>query len=356
MRVGIIGYGLAGRVFHGRLLAQTQGAEVVAVVTRDPERKAAAERELPGVTVFGTVREMLSAARLDLAVVATVPAAHPDNALECLAAGVATVVDKPLAVDAGTAAGIVGGAGGTPLTVFQNRRWDADQLTLRRLRAHDRLGRVLRYESRFERWRPQIDPTRWRDLSGPTEGGGALLDLGSHLVDQALALFGPVLTVYGEVETRRANRQPDLAGQPGEGEAGDGEIGDDDAFLALEHADGTRSQLWCSAIAAAPGPRLRVLGSAAGYVVDEGDGQEDALRAGLPVSEAKPKRGWLVRGAERESVDPERGRWDAFYPAVLAAVRDGGPMPVDPMDAVRALEIIDAARRSAKNREVVRVG
>jgi predicted dehydrogenase len=356
MRVGIIGYGLAGRVFHGRLLARADGAEVVAVVTRDPGRRASAERDLPGVSCYDTVPEMVSAARLDLAVVASVPSAHPEHALACLSAGVATVVDKPLAVDAGTAAGIVAGAGDTPLTVFQNRRWDADQLTLRRLREHDRLGRILRYESRFERWRPQVDPTRWRDATGPAEGGGALLDLGSHLVDQALSLFGPVLTVYGEVETRRGNRRPDVLGQPGEGEAGDGEVGDDDAFVALEHADGTRSQLWCSAIAAAPGPRLRVLGSGAGYVVDEIDGQEEALRAGRPASEAKPQQGWLIRGAERESVDPEPGGWHAFYPAVLAAVRDGGPMPVDPMDAVRALEIIDAARRSAKNREVVRVG
>jgi predicted dehydrogenase len=345
MRVGIIGYGLAGQVFHGRLLAGTQGAEVVAVVTRDPGRRAGAERDLPGVTCYDTVEQMLATARLDLAVVATVPAAHPANAGECLAAGVATVVDKPLAVDAETAAGIVAAAGGTPLTVFQNRRWDADQLTLRRLRAHDRLGRVLRYESRFERWRPQIDPTRWRDLNGPAEGGGALLDLGSHLVDQALTLFGPARTVYAEVETRRGNGEPERSGQ----------VGDDDAFVALEHADGTRSHLWCSAIAAAPGPRLRVLGSGAGYVVEEVDGQEDALRAGLPVSQAKPRAGWLVRGAERESVDPLPGRWDAFYPAVLAAVRDGGPLPVDPMDAVRALEVIDAARRSAANREIVRL-
>jgi predicted dehydrogenase len=265
---------------------------------------------------------------------------------------VATVVDKPLAVDAGTAAGIVAGAGGTPLTVFQNRRWDADQLTLRRLREHDRLGRILRYESRFERWRPTIDPTRWRDLNGPAQGGGALLDLGSHLVDQALTLFGPVRTVYGEVETRRAEGPPDTAASS----ETPAQVGDDDAFVALEHADGTRSHLWCSAIAAVPGPRLRVLGSAAGYVVDEVDAQEDALRAGLPVAEATPRSGWLVRGAERESVDPAPGRWDAFYPAVLAAVRDGGPMPVDPMDAVRALEVIDAARRSAKNREIVRLG
>ncbi|GAA5184544.1 Gfo/Idh/MocA family oxidoreductase [Rugosimonospora acidiphila] len=346
MRVGIIGYGLAGRVFHGRLLAHTEAAEVVAVTTRDPERQAAAERDFPGLTCFRTVGEMLATARLDLAVVATVPSAHPDNAIECLSAGVATVVDKPLAVDAGAAAGIVAAAGDTPLTVFQNRRWDADQLTLRRLLSHDRLGHVLRYESRLERWRPLVDPARWRDINGPAEGGGVLLDLGSHLVDQALTLFGPVRSVYGEVATRRGGQPPELSVASG----------DDDAFVALEHADGTRSHLWCSSVAATAGPRLRVLGSAAGYVVDEVDGQEDSLRAGAPAGEAAPKVGWLVRGAERESVDPERGRWDSFYSTVGSALRDGGPMPVDPMDAVRALEVIDAARRSARNTEIVRLG
>jgi len=346
MRVGIIGYGLAGRVIHGRLLAGTEDAEVVAVVTRDPGRRAEALRDFPAVTCFDTVGQMLATARLDLAVVATVTAAHPANALDCLQAGVATVVDKPLAADAEQAARIVAAAGGTPLTVFQNRRWDADQLTLRRLREQDRLGQVLRYESRFERWRPQVDPTRWRDVTGPAQGGGALLDLGAHLVDQALTLFGPALSVYGEVETRRAG------GSTGPS----AEFGDDDAFIALHHANGTYSHLWCSAIAAAAGPRLRVLGSAAAYVVDELDGQEDALRAGLPVSEAKPRTGWLVRGAERESVDPARGRWDVFYPAVLAALRSGGTMPVDPMDAVRALEVIDAARRSALGHETIRLG
>ena len=355
MRVGIIGYGLAGRVFHGRLLAASNDADVVAVVTRDPQRRAEVGADFPRAECFDSVEEMLAGTVLDLAVVATATPDHPAAALACLRAKVATVVDKPLAATATLARQVVEAAGDTPLTVFQNRRWDADQLTLRRLLSEERLGPVLRYESRLERWRPQSDPGRWRDRLGAAQGGGVLADLGAHLVDQALMLFGPAHSVYAEVIRRRSASPANPAdtgdrADPG----GPGDPADDDAFVALEHAGGTRSHLWCSAVAAAPGPRLRVLGAAAGFLVDEVDGQEDALRAGKPVSEAAPQAGWLVRGAEREAVDPSRGRWDGFYPAVFVALRGGAPMPVDPMDAVRALEVIDAARRSAATGEVVR--
>jgi predicted dehydrogenase len=345
MRVGIIGYGLAGRIFHGRLLAANNDADVVAVVTRDPQRRAEVQADFPRAACFDSVEEMLADTVLDLAVVATATVDHPAAALACLRARVATLVDKPLAPNAELAGEIVAAAGDTPLTVFQNRRWDADQLTLRRLLAEERLGTVLRYESRIERWRPQVDTGRWRERLGVAQGGGVLADLGSHLVDQALMLFGPARSVYAEV----AHRRTPAAG----GDQAAGDQPDDDAFVALEHDGGTRSHLWCSAVAAAAGPRLRVQGSAAGFVVDEVDGQEDALRSGKPVSEAAPRASWLVRGAEREAVDPSRGRWDGFYPAVFVALREGGPMPVDPADALRALEVIDAARRSATTGEIV---
>ena len=144
-----------------------------------------------------------------------------------LDAGLAVVVDKPLAPSADEAAALVehARAAGKLLTVFQNRRWDSDQLTLRRLVSEGELGDVLRYESRFERWRPELREQAWRESAGAAEGGGVLLDLGSHLVDQALQLFGPAMHVYGEVDSRR------------------GAAGDDDAFVALRHRAGTYSHL-----------------------------------------------------------------------------------------------------------------
>ena len=161
------------------------------------------------------------------------------------------------------------------MTVFQNRRYDSDQRTLRRLLDSGELGDVLRYESRFERWRPTLTAGKWRETTPASEGGGSLLDLGSHVVDQAITLFGPVSHVYGEVDARRGGA-------------------DDDAFLALQHVSGVRSHLWVSSVAAAPGPRLRVLGTEAAYVIDDLDGQEEALRAGrMPTDQ-----GWGEEPAE----------------------------------------------------------
>jgi scyllo-inositol 2-dehydrogenase (NADP+) len=265
-------------------------------------------------------------------------------ARRALDAGLPVVVDKPLAPTAAEARSLVEHAEklGVLLTVFMNRRWDSDQLTLRRLLEEGKLGDVLRYESRFERWRPALSASKvWREVSSPEAGGGVLLDLGSHLVDQAIALFGPVDRVYAELESRRGGA-------------------DDDVFLALEHGSGARSHLWASLLAAAPGPRLRVLGDRAALVVTDVDGQEDALRAG-----ARPggEEGWGAEPSERwgrlfteevsEAVDSERGDWPRFYIELERALREGSQPPVDPWQAVTGLEVLDAARRSAATATVV---
>ena len=177
--------------------------------------------------------------------------------------------------------------------------------------------RCVRYESRFERWRPERTPGAWREELPADDGGGVLLDLGVHLVDQARQLLGPVTGVYAEIAARRGGA-------------------DDDVFVALGHASGAVSHLWASAVAAAPGPRLRVLGSEAAFVVDHLDGQEEALRAGRRPDEAgfgvEPPERWgrLVRGDAGEPVASERGRWSDFYPGVVQALRRPGPAPRRP--------------------------
>jgi scyllo-inositol 2-dehydrogenase (NADP+) len=332
VRVSIIGYGLAGAVFHAPLVGATDGLEVATIVTSNPERQAEARREHPDARVVEDAAEAMDA---DLVVVATPNHTHAPLAREALSQGVAVVVDKPLALSAAQARSLVEFADGR-LTVFQNRRWDSDQLTLRRLLRKGALGEVMRHESRFERWRPSPRPGAWRETRSPEEGGGVLLDLGAHLIDEALQLLGPATHVYAEIASRR------------------GGAADDDAFLALTHSSGAVSHLRASSVTAAPGPRLRVLGSSGAFVVDEVDGQEDALRAGLrpgrdePWGVGSPERwGRLVRGDEQEPVPSEPGAWPAFYAGVERWLRSGGEPPVDPADAVRVLEVVEAARASA---------
>jgi predicted dehydrogenase len=227
------------------------------------------------------------------------------------------------------------------LTVFQNRRYDGDFLTMRRLLADGALGDPLRFESRFERWRP-APKGGWRESAAPEEGGGLLMDLGSHLIDQALQLFGPASAVYGELDRRRPGVEVD-----------------DDVFVAMTHVNGVRSHLWMSVLASQLGPRFRLLGSRASYVRFGLDMQEDALRAGLrPDGDTwgnEPAERWGVVGAgdDVRPVQTEQGHYGRFYAAVAAALRDGAPMPVDPDESWRVLQVIEAVRRSAQERTVI---
>ncbi|NUR84138.1 MAG: oxidoreductase, partial [Nonomuraea sp.] len=198
-----------------------------------------------------------------------------------------------------------------------------------------RLGDVLRFESRFERWRP-VPKGGWRETGGEAEIGGLLYDLGSHLVDQALQLFGPAHEVYCESDVRR-----------------EGVASDDDTFIALKHAGGVRSHLWASSMAAQLGPRFRVLGTKAAYVKYGMDVQEERLRAGLtpgsPGFGDDEESRWGVLGTDdvREPIGTEPGAYSHFYEAVERALREGAPPPVDPESAIDTLTTIEAAHLSA---------
>jgi predicted dehydrogenase len=342
LRVALLGYGLGGRVFHAPLVSATPGLVLSHVVTGDESRRAQALADHPDVRLVASADALFAApSGYDVVVVSTASGTHAELAQRAVELGKPTVVDKPMALDEASAGALVAAAlsAGVPFTVFQNRRWDTDQLTLRRLLAAGELGEVLRYESRFERWRPTTRAGAWRDELPASEGGGLLLDLGAHLVDQALVLFGPVTRVYAEIAAHRG-------------------VSDDDDFVALEHSSGVRSHLWAGSLAAAPGPRLRVLGTAGAYLVDALDGQEDQLRAtgSLPsggLVEPPERWGRLVRDDEGTPVPSEPGGWQAFYPAFAAAVRDGAPVPVDPVGVLAAVQVLDAARTSAARHAVV---
>ncbi|NBE54540.1 Gfo/Idh/MocA family protein [Streptomyces boluensis] len=338
VRIGLAGYGFGGRYFHAPLLAAAKECAFLGVVTTSPERRAQVAAEHGRPTYASLVELAKDGAE---AVAISTPAdTHVPLVRQALELGLAVVCDKPFALDAESARETVELAErlAVPLTVYQNRRWDADFRTLRRLVEEGALGTLTRFESRFERFAPVPGP--------PAAGGGTLLDFGSHLVDQALVLSGPVERVYAEIHHV------------------DGTGGlDDDVFVALTHRDGARSQLWGSWRQGAPGPRFRATGTAGTYIVDGPDTQENLLVAGAsPATEGdrwgvEPEDQWgqLRRADHREPVASARGAWDRFYPAFAAAVRGTGPVPVDPWDAVATATVLDAARRSAESGEVVRL-
>ncbi len=348
LRVALVGYGPAGAFFHAPLVAATPGLALDTIVTGDPGRREQARAEHPGVRFAAGADEVWArAADLDLVVLASPNRTHVPLATAALDAGLPVVVDKPIAATAAQARALaaLAEARGLLLTVFQNRRWDSDFLTLRALLAEGRLGEVRRFESRFERWRPRLKGG-WRESGDPAEVGGLLYDLGAHLVDQALTLFGPARLVYAESDARRP-----------------GAAADDDSFIALTHTGGVRSHLWMSAAAPRLGPRFRVLGSAGGFVVHGLDGQEPALRQGLRPGDgtpwgAEPESAWGTVGTDdvdgaTEPVPAVRGDYPAFYAAVELALRAGTPPPVDPLEAAAALDVIEAAHRSARSGRTV---
>ncbi|MGA5133314.1 Gfo/Idh/MocA family protein [Streptomyces olivoreticuli] len=352
-RVGLIGYGLAGSVFHAPLIAATDSLALDTVVTANPERQRQAVTEHPGVrTVADTDALFARADELDLIVIASPNRTHVDFARTALEAGLPVVVDKPLAATAAEAEALADLAEerGLLLSAFQNRRWDNDFRTVRQLVRDGALGDVLRFESRFERWRPR-PKGGWRESGDPAEIGGLLYDLGSHVVDQALALFGPAATVYAEVDVRRPGAEAD-----------------DDTFIAVTHTNGVRSHLWVSAVTAQLGPRFRVLGSSAGYVKYGLDPQEAALREGLRPTDdrtawgVEPESAWGRIGAGEsprtgggEPVPTLPGDYPAYYAAVAQALRTGGKPPVTAREAAATLRVLEAARVSADQGRTVHI-
>jgi predicted dehydrogenase len=345
IRVGLIGYGLSGAVFHAPLITATPGMVLASVVTGDPERQARLREQHPTVRVLPAAEHLWElAGEHDLTVVASPNRYHVPLGIAALEAGLSVVIDKPMAPTAEEGRRLTAAAEdrGLLLTVFHNRRWDGDILTVRRLLSEKALGSVFRFESRYERWRPAVQQERWRERGDPEEAGGLLFDLGSHLIDQAVFLFGPPRAVYAEVDRRRP-----------------GAAVDDEVFVALTHDGDVRSHLWMSNLAAIPGPRLRVLGLTGTYEKHGIDVQEELLKAGMrpddPAWGREPPERWgrLASDDGVRSIETEVGAWPGFYGTVTESLRSVEPSPVKPREAVAVIEIIEAARESARTGTVV---
>jgi predicted dehydrogenase len=336
-RVALVGYGSSGRTIHAPLIVAA-GLDLVAVSTGNAGRANQVGNEHPGALVVPDLTQLLEVPDLDLVVLASPSGVHADQARQVVTAGHALVVEKPLAVDASSALEVVDLADhdDVPLTVFQNRRYDPEFRTTQRVLASGDLGDVLRAELRWERWRP-VSKNRWRENASPTEGGGILLDLFTHLVDQAVIMFGPVETVHGEIAAHTTTA-------------------DDTAFLSCRHRSGVVSHLGATSVSAAPGPRVRLLGRRAAYLIGAQQGEETAFTQWLPADEEHI--GWLVRGSELTAVPAEPGDQADFYREVAVALGTDdrqAAMPVDPRDAVHVLAVLDAARTSATSGRSVQV-
>jgi predicted dehydrogenase len=337
MRIGLVGYGHGGRFFHAPLIATLPGATFVGVVTRSPERRQQLANDHPGLKAFDSIGQIVEAG-VDALVISTTLKGRPALVLEAIEHGVAVVSDKPFAANAEQAQALITAAErqGVLLSVYQNRRWDSDYLTLRKLMDAGALGTVTRFESRVERYSPQA--------VGNASGGGWLRDLGSHLVDQALQLFGPVDRVFAQLQF--SQQHPAL---------------DHGFFVSLTHANGVISHLWGNALQNSQAPRFRVSGTLGCYTIEGLDGQEDALMAGKsPKTEGEHwgaeehrRWGWFEQGPERERVPSEKGCWTQFYRQLQRAVQGQGPLPVDAYDALETTRILDAARLSAERQQVV---
>lgn len=339
IRTGIIGFGLSGRVFHAPFIATNPAFSLDLVSTSDPGRAAEAREHHLGVEIVDSADALLArAGELDLVILASPAHAHLEQGIAALEAGAAVVIDKPFAPSLLDAKKLIAKAEevGRMLTIFQNRRWDGDFLTLKKLLAEGALGTVHRFESTFERW-GGANRDRWQDTTTAEQGAGITFDLGSHLIDQALHLFGPATVEQAELSAVRA-----------------GSVSDDDAFISLLHTSGVRSHLTMSRAAAQSGPRFRVLGSEAGYRVYGLDGQEPALKEyqwpGTAGYGTTPESEWGELGIDGAlvRVPTEPGDYPGFYEGVAASIRDGAPAPVDPRDALEVVRIIERAHALAK--------
>jgi len=332
VKLGVVGYGAGGRYFHTPFIEAAEGIELAGVVTRSSLRRSEVEQDWPGVPVFDSLGALMDSG-VDAVTITTPPETRRELVLEALFGGVHVVADKPFAptADVGRELAAAAASCGLLLSVFHNRRWDADIRTLAAVIDSGRLGELWRVHSRFD-----LDDPKTLE-AGP--GGGLLRDLGSHVVDQMVWLLGDV---------RSVNAHLDWLDLPeGRTDAG--------FTIEMEHTSGVRSQVESSKVNHIEARELRAYGSAGSYRSSGTDVQAQAIFAGKrPVDdldswgyEACERWGVLATQTGAEPVPSKQGRYHDFYAAFAAALRGEGAQPVPARDAVRTLAVLDAARLSA---------
>jgi scyllo-inositol 2-dehydrogenase (NADP+) len=343
IRVGVVGFGMATRVFHAPLISSVDGLELAAVVERHSNEAAA---RYPGIVTYRSLGDLLADSSLDLIVVATPSGTHFDVAREVIAAGKNLVVDKPVAMHSSEIAELIALAAerDVMLVPFHNRRWDADFLTVRQLVADNAVGRLVAFESRMDRWSPGATRKPWKN--DMAQGGGVLHDLGTHVAYLALVLFGNPEAVSAEIDRER-----------------DGEGANDSFDIRLRYP-GFRVTLGANMLSSLPGPRFLLRGTAGNFLKFGLDPQEAALnkitRIESPNWGKEPPSAWgtLVVAAEggmiSRTIETVAGDYRQFYGGLRDAILGRGELPVRAIEAWRAARILECAQESsAARREIL---
>ncbi|GLX66155.1 oxidoreductase [Paenibacillus glycanilyticus] len=341
INVGIVGFGLSGQVFHAPIIQAVEGMEIAKVVSSNPEK---VKQHLPKVEVASSLEELLSDESIDLVVITSPNQTHYDYAKQALLAGKHVVVEKPFVNTSEEARDLIETARqqGKLLSVYQNRRWDNDFLTVKSLIEAGELGEIASYEAHYDRYRPQVSE-RWREQAGP--GSGMLYDLGAHLIDQALHLFGKPDSVYADLMPQRAGSEVT------------------DYFHLILTYGTKRVILHSGSIVMQHGPKFQVHGSQGSFVKYGLDSQEDMLRkGGLP---GQPEWGQdleqhygeltvMVDGkSETRKVKTLQGSYERFYERMAEAIINHKPVPVEAEDAWNTIRIIELAMQSSEEKRVV---
>ena len=331
INAALVGYGFAGQTFHAPFLTSTPGLALRWVVSRDA---AKVQAELPGCRV-GSLDEVLADSTVDLVVIATPNDTHAPIARQALLAGKHVVIDKPFALDLAEAEALVELAEKQQrlLSIFHNRRWDGDFLTVRRLLAEGALGKIAQFESHFDRYRPEVRQ-RWREAGGP--GSGLWFDLGPHILDQALQLFGQPDWIQADLAAQRP-----------------GALSDDYFHVVLGYG-ALRVILHGSCLVSATMPRFVIHASEGSFIKFGMDVQEEQLKLGLRPPAANwgldPEPGQLSRMVEGQprvlAVSGEAGDYGAYYRGVCAAIRGEADNPVPAVEALAVMALLDLARES----------
>jgi len=338
IHVGLVGYGMASAVFHAPLIESTPGLRLSTIVSSQPEK---VHKDFPTITVVPTLEHLLAQPEITLIVIATPNEMHYDLAKQALAAGKHVIVEKPFVLHASQAEELMELAQQQQvvLSIFHNCRWNNDFLTIRHLLQQGLLGDLFTYEAHYDRYRPLVRD-RWRERAEP--GAGILYDLGSHLIDQALCLFGFPQAVWADVQAQRANAQAD------------------DYFHLVLSYPKLRVILHAGSLVRASGPRFQLHGSTGSFIKSGFDSQAEALLAGKHPGDP----GWGEDPVEQYgtitmdvgkitiegTVKTLPGCYEAFYQGIIEAILSGKPAPVTAQEATNTIKVIEAAWQSQQGK------